>query len=138
MALDYAAINEGDALPPLEHPTAERDVLMFAGATWNWGEQFTSAERAAAMGFKGAIVPGAMKQAIILQHLDRWLDEAGQVRRLQLSYRRPDIVGEVLHIGGAITRKYEDGGEKALDLEIWVDNPAGERTIRGAATVVFP
>ena len=137
MALDYAAINEGDAIPALEQPTSEQDVLKFAGATWNWGEQFTNREGAARMGFRGPIVPGAMKQAILLQHLDRWLDGAGQVRRLQLSYRRPDIVGDALNIGGTITRKYEDHGEKALDLEIWVDNPEGERTIRGAATVAF-
>jgi hypothetical protein len=37
-----------------------------------------------------------------------------------------------------VTRKYVEGGENFVDLEIWAENPKGERTAAGSATVSFP
>jgi hypothetical protein len=36
-----------------------------------------------------------------------------------------------------VTKKYEKDGEKLADLEIWTENPKGQKTTPGTATVVF-
>ena len=34
--------------------------------------------------------------------------------------------------------KRQDGGEHLVDLEIWTENPQGQRTTPGTATVALP
>ena len=137
MALDYAQVQEGDALPARTRTPVTLRVLQFLGACWLWGPQFHDPDRAARMGLPGPIVPGNMKYAYIHQYLRRWLDDAGEVRRIQLAHRRPDVQNAEMAIGGTVTRKYEQDGRPFADLEIWIDNAQGERSVRGSATVVF-
>jgi hypothetical protein len=49
-----------------------------------------------------------------------------------------DRLGELLTLRGVVTRKYVEGAENLVDLEIWAENPRGERTTAGSATVFFP
>jgi hypothetical protein len=39
---------------------------------------------------------------------------------------------------GVVTRTYLDGDQGLVDLEIWTENPQGQKTTPGTATVVLP
>ena len=138
MPLTPDAVHEGDELPT-EHRTPSTElVVAFCNATGNQGPQFLDAEFAKEkMGLPGPIVPGNMKQGFLDQYLRRWLDGAGTITRLQLSHRRPDLHDAEMTIGGAVTRTYEEDGRAMADLEIFIDNPQGDRSVRGAATVAL-
>ena len=86
---------------------------------------------------EGPIIPGPYKHAILQQYLVRWLGRLNGIRRLQVSHRRPDQHEGVLTLGGAITRKYEDEGRQFADLELFIDQESGERSVRASATVEF-
>jgi hypothetical protein len=45
------------------------------------------------------------------------------------------IVGEVLCNQGKVTRKYVEGDEHLIDLDVWTDNLDGEHLLTGNATV---
>jgi len=137
MPLSYDSINEGDALPDTKRTPSSLRVMQFMGASWMWGPQFYDQATAEKMGLPAPIIPGVMKQAYLDQYLRRWLAGGGHITRLQLSHRRPDIHNVEMTLGGAVTRKYEENGAKKADLELFIDNPEGERSVRGAATVVF-
>ncbi len=138
MALTHDAVHEGDELPT-EHRTPSTEwVTAFCEATGNRGPQFLDAEFAQEkMGLPGPIVPGNMKQGFLDMYLRRWLAGGGTITRLQLSHRRPDLHNAEMTLGGAVTRTYEQNGRRMADLEIHIDNPQGERSVRGAATVAF-
>jgi hypothetical protein len=36
---------------------------------------------------------------------------------------------------GVVTKKYEEDGKKLVDLDIWTENPEGQKTTPGFATV---
>lgn len=131
-------VHEGDQLPT-EHRTPSTDqVVAFCDATGNRGPQFLDPEFAKEkMGLPGPIIPGNMKQGFLDQYLRRWLSGAGTITRLQLSHRRPDLHNVEMTIGGAVTRVYDHDGHHMADLEIYIDNPQGERSVRGAATVAL-
>lgn len=136
--LTYDAVREGDDLPERKRTPTTFRVMRFLGATWFWGPQFHDPKAAARMGLAGPIVPGPMKFAYMSQYLHRAFGGAGDLRRLQLSHRRPDLHDAEMTFGGSVTRKYDEDGTHFLDVELFIDNPEGERSVRGSATVAFP
>jgi hypothetical protein len=47
------------------------------------------------------------------------------VRRIQLQMRRTIGAGEDYRMSGTITKKWEEGGEKLVDLDISIDTELG-------------
>lgn len=137
MPIAYDTLQEGDSLPSVRRTPATPKVLQFLAAASTWVPQFYDEAVAKEMGLEGPIVPAPLKLAYLHQYLAKWLDGAGTVRRLQLSHRRPDYHNVELTFGGAVTRKYEQDGARLLEVELWIDNPQGERSLRGGATIVF-
>ncbi len=138
MPLDYDSIHEGDSLPNVQRRTTRLSVLQFMGGSWMWSESFFhDPEAAAAMGLPGPIIPGPYKHALVQQYLVHWLGRLSGIRRLQVSHRRPDVHDSLFTIGGTVTRKYEQDGHLLADLELFVDQESGDRSVRGAATVEF-
>jgi hypothetical protein len=137
MPITFDSISEGTDLPDAKRTPTTFKVMQFMGASWMWGPQFYDAATAEKMGLKAPIIPGPMKAAFLDQYLRAWLDGGGKVSRLQVSHRRPDLHNVEMSLGGTVTRVYEEDGAKKADLEIFIDNPEGERSVRGAATVVL-
>lgn len=133
----YNEIHEGDSLPPAQRLPTHRKILMFIGASWQWVPQFYEQETADRMGLEGPIVPGPVRIAYLEQFIRRWLGGAGTFQRIHVSHRRPDYHDRQITIGGTVTRKYKEHGHKLVDFELWIDNPQGERSVRGNATVAF-
>jgi hypothetical protein len=46
--------------------------------------------------------------------------------------------GETWHCNGKIEKKYVDGDDHCVDLEIGIENGEGKVTIPGSATVILP
>lgn len=137
MPLSYDTLHEGDPLPTARRTPTTFQLMKFLGAAWMWVPQFYDAAVAQQVGLEGPIIPGPLKLAYLEQYLAKWLDGAGAVRRIQVSHRRPDYHNIELTLGGAVTRKYEQDGDRLLDVELWIDNPQGERSLRGGATIAF-
>ena len=85
-----------------------------------------------------AIVMGNLKLAYIANMIDTWRGGAGWVSRLEVSFRGMDPVNETLTAKGVVKAKREEGGEKLVDLDVWVENGAGKKTTPGSATVSLP
>ena len=49
-----------------------------------------------------------------------------------------DYPNQELLCRGVVTRKYEDGGDALVNLEVWTENASGKKTTPGTATVVLP
>ena len=135
--ITYDSVEVGEALPSAQRTPSTQNVGRYLGDRSPKGTPSMDADAARRMGLPHLIVPGPLKLAYLEHYLRRWLDGGGVLRRLRLSHRRPDFHDETMTLGGAVTRKYEDQGEKALDLEVWIDNAKGERSVRAAATVVL-
>jgi hypothetical protein len=39
---------------------------------------------------------------------------------------------------GVVTKKYEEGDSRYVELEVWTENPKGQRTTPGMACVILP
>ena len=72
------------------------------------------------------------------QLLHNWIGNEGSIKKVGCSYRGMDFPDQNIQCKGIVTRKYEENGEKLVDLEIWTENPQGQRTSPGVATVQLP
>ena len=137
MPLSYESLFEGGELPNEQRTPGTDQVVAFCNATGNAGPQFLDAEFAKEkMGLPGPIIPGNMKQGFLDQYLRRHFG-AHTITRLQLNHRRPDLHNVEMTIGGEVTKLREEDGRRYADLELHIDNPQGERSVRGAATIAF-
>ena len=141
MPLSYDEIEEGTELPVQRRTPSTEQVVAFigsqGGAMRAGGTQFTDAEFAKTMGLPGPIIPGNMKHGFLDQYLRVLFRGEGSITRLQMAMRRPDLHNVEMTIGGSVVKKEEADGKRTAELELFIDNPEGERSVRGAATIAF-
>jgi acyl dehydratase len=111
---------------------------MWAAASGDFYEIHYDVEYARSIGLPGLVVHGALKYAFLGHLLHRWVAPGGRILRYGCSYRGMDYPGQDLRCRGKVTGISTDGGEGRVDLDIWIENPSGEVTTPGTATVCLP
>jgi hypothetical protein len=122
MSTTWDTVSEGMEIPTLAKNCNTQQLVNFAEAT----------------GLENIIVHGALKHAFLGQLLHDWIGNEGSIKKVGCSYRGMDFPDQDIQCKGIVTRKYEENGEKLVDLEIWTENPDGQRTSPGVATVQLP
>ena len=86
----------------------------------------------------GPILHGALKNAFLGQFMTDWAGPLGTLRRLSCQYRGMDFPGQPITAKGTVGRKYQEAGQFLVDCTIWLENPDGQNTTPGSATVALP
>jgi hypothetical protein len=140
------SVDAGDEIGPLlKHPDlAQVQRYLGAGRMGGGGGadrgsgRFTSEEAAARDGLSGPIIPGPMSQAFLSQLLTDWAGPRGWVRSLDVNFRRPTRHGEPLKCVGLVTDKQEEDGKTLVRLDVFIEDPRGDRPTQGVAEVLIP
>lgn len=136
--LYYEDVEVGTELPALvKHPTTQQ-LVKWAGASGDYYELHYDKDFAQAQGFEKVLIHGKLKFGFLGQFMIDWIGEKGILKKLSCSYRGTDFPGEDLVCKGRVTNKYVKDGEHIVECEIWTENPRGEKTTPGNATVVLP
>ena len=131
-------VTEGMEIPPLEkHPTTEQ-LVRYAGASEDYYPIHYDKDFAQGNNLDGVILHGALKNAFLGHLMTRWMGPLGALKRLACQYRGMDFPGDTITAKGKIIRKYQDQGQNLVDCEIWLENPSGQKTTPGSATVALP
>ncbi len=141
-------IEPGDEIGPLvKHPdTAQVQAFLSvwspgrAGSAGNAAamSRFTDAGAAGRDGLAGPILPGNMSQAFLAQLLTDWAGAEGRVKSLDVNFRRPARHGEELKCVGLITDKHDEGDQTVVHIDVFIEDPRGDRPTQGVAEVVIP
>ena len=136
--LFYESVDIGTEITPLvKHPTT-RQLVKWAGADGDYNEVHYDKDFAQKQGLSGVIVHGMLGVAFLGQMLTDWIGEEGTLRKLSCTYRGLFFPGQDAICRGSITKKYVHDNEHCAECEIWLENPKGERVIRGTALVALP
>ena len=84
------------------------------------------------------IVHGALKGMLVGRLLDEFAGDDGWIKNWGVSYRGMDPARQDVTVWGRVTKKYEEGGEALLDLDVGVAQPDNTQTTPGTATVRLP
>jgi acyl dehydratase len=70
--------------------------------------------------------------------MTNWQGDHGFLRKLRVSLRSPNWVGDTTWIRGRVVGKRIEDGEHLIDCELWGENQRGTRHSEGLATVRLP
>jgi acyl dehydratase len=134
----YEDIEAGAELPGLVKFPTTMQLVKYAGASGDYYQIHYDKDFAVSTGLSGVIVHGWLSLAFLGQLVTDWMGEGGRLVKLGGSYRGMNRVAEDIICGGKVTKKYDQDGQHFARLEIWAENPAGEKTVTGTALVVLP
>ncbi len=142
-------VDVGTEMPPLPKIATSLMLVKWAGASGDFNPHHYETEFAMTQGTGGVIVHGLLKHAWLIHFVTGWMGEDGTLKKFSCQYRGLDfprkmktmnepVDGETWHCKGKVVKKYEDGDEHCVDLEIELENGKGQITTPGTATVELP
>ena len=134
----YEDIEVGGEIPALVKRTTTMQLVKFAAASGDYYQIHYDKDFALANGLPGVIVHGWLALSFLGQMVTDWIGEKGTLVKLGGSYRGMNNVGEDIICNGKVTRKYVDDDRHCVRVEIWAENPRGEKTVSGSAVVALP
>ncbi len=134
-------VEPGDEIGPLIKTPDLAHVQAFL-SVWNPGNastsRFTDSSVAERDGFNSPILPGVMSQAFLAELLTDWAGDMGRIRSLDVNFRRPTRHGEELKCIGLITDKRDEDDKTIVSIDVFVEDPRGDRPTQGVAQVEVP
>jgi len=134
----YEDIIEGADIPALVKYPTTMQLVKYAGASGDFYQIHYDKDFAMASGLPGVIVHGWLALAFLGQMLTDWLGDGGTLLKLNGSYRGINKVNEDIICNGKVKKKYVEDGRNLVRVEIWVENPQGDKTVTGFAVVALP
>jgi acyl dehydratase len=124
-------VEAGQELPELvKHPTT-RQLVQYAGAQGDFYEIHYDQAFAQSVDLPGVILHGLLKAGFLGQLVTDWLGDRGTLKSFEVSYRGIDVPGRPYRCRGRVTKVEGD----RVELEVWGEDPDGQRTTVGTATV---
>jgi len=133
----FEDVQVDEEVPPVEKLPTEDVAIDFFGRDNPANPAFSDAEAGRRMGVGGALVPGNLKLAWLVQFVSDWAGADGRVSNLRAVFRRPDVAGRPLTLAGRVVDKREEDGKGIVELEV-VTLAEGEPSVRGSVQVELP
>ncbi len=134
----YEDIEVGSEIPSLVKRATRRQLVQWAGASGDFYEIHYDKDFALASGLPDVILHGRLKASFLGQMLTDWTGLEGNLKKYNVRYRGMDFPDQELTCKGKVTKKYVENNEHLVELDIWTENPQGEKTITGSAVVSLP
>ena len=134
----YEDIEAGSEIPALVKYPTTMQLVKYAGASGDYYQIHYDKDFAIDNGLPGVIVHGWLTLSFLGQMLTDWLGEGGRLVKLNGSYRGMNKVHEDIICSGKVVKKYTEEGKNYARVEIWAENPQGEKTVTGTAVVKLP
>lgn len=129
----FTDVEEGDELPVSEVELTADRIRDYAHAAGMWAPRFTDDEAARREGLPGMIAPGNLSMGLLGVLVEGWAG-AGALRRLGTTFRGIVRPGR-LRLCGAVTERND--AARTVELDVWLENEEGERSVIGTATVAL-
>ncbi|MDO9445597.1 MAG: MaoC/PaaZ C-terminal domain-containing protein, partial [Dehalococcoidia bacterium] len=133
-AQTWDSVSEGQEFETTEASDSQR-LVIWAAASGDFYQIHYDDNFAKNNKLPDIIVHGALKGMWVGKLLDEIAGDDGWVKQWDVSYRGMDIAREDVTIFGKITKKYEQGGEHLIDLEVGVRRKDGSVSTPGTGTV---
>ncbi|OGO41351.1 MAG: hypothetical protein A2137_06095 [Chloroflexi bacterium RBG_16_58_8] len=134
----FEDIDVGTELPALVKYPTTLQLVKYAGASGDYYQIHYDKDFAVSTGLSGVIVHGWLALSFLGQMVTDWMGAKGTLLKLNGSYRGINYVNEEIICNGKVTKKYTEEGKNLARLEIWAENPKGEKTVTGNAVVMLP
>ena len=137
MALTWDDVKEGQPLPEIRKAPGVTQLVKYAAGSGDFNPLHHDYAFPQAKQLGSIIVHGRFKYASLGELVSNWLGHAGRIRKISCQYRGMDFPDKGMTCGGVVKRKWQEGGEKLVELELWTKNEEGKNTTPGSAIVAL-
>ena len=137
MALTWDDVKEGHPLPEIRKAPGVTQLVKYAAGSGDFNPLHHDYNFPQAKQLGSIIVHGRFKYASLGEVVSNWLGHAGRIRTISCQYRGMDNQGTEWYAKGVVTGKREEDGRTFVDLDVWTENAAGQKTTPGKAVVVL-
>ncbi len=133
----FEDVKEGQEIPKVVLKGTSQQLVLWAAGSGDYYQIHYDKDFAQKTGLPERIVHGALKHALLGRLLHEWAGE-GKVRRVACQYRGMDMIDKDVISRGVVTGKRQEDGANLVNLEVWTEDPDGNKTTPGTATVALP
>lgn len=132
-------VTEGEALPVLKFPLTIYRLVMSAGATRDYNAIHHNSEFAKKSGAPDMYANGLLLQAMWERSVREFIGLAGVIRALR-GFRMKifNTVGDTVVVNGKVKRKWREGKDALVEIEMWSENSKGVSVGPGSMIVTLP
>ncbi|MGD9891250.1 MAG: MaoC/PaaZ C-terminal domain-containing protein [Dehalococcoidia bacterium] len=134
----FEDVEVGQEVPSIKIAPSTQQLVHWAAASGDFYQIHYDTEFAKSTGLQSIIVHGALKHALLGRLLWEWVRYDGKIKRYGVSYRGMDLPAQEMTLRATVTGKRQENGENLVELDIWTENPQGQKTTPGTATVALP
>jgi acyl dehydratase len=118
-------------------PLTRTDFVRYQGASGDMNPVHHDEPFARAAGYEAPLGVGMFHAGVMATWATDWLGPEN-VRAFKVRWKEPVWPGDVLQLEGRVQRKYEQGGERRVDVEMFCTRRGGGVAVHGWATFVVP
>jgi acyl dehydratase len=96
-------VKVGDSLPVLERTLELKDLVAYAGATWDWYGAHYDPALIGRLKLPGALVDGQMLGALMAQQVTSWAGPRAFVRRMSFRFKSMVVAGDTVRCEAEVT-----------------------------------
>jgi len=134
---DWASIQVGEKLPELKKKPGVTQLVKYAAGSGDFNPLHHDFNFFQSQAIGSIIVHGRFKYASLGELVSNWVGHKGFVKKISCQYRGMDFPDKEFVCKGQVAKKYEEGGQKIVEIAMYTENEAGQQTTPGTAIVVF-
>ncbi len=135
-APDWAELREGNGPAPKQlGPLTRTDFVRYQGASGDMNPIHHDEPFARAAGFPSPVGVGMLPAGALHTWVAEWLGPEN-VRRVTMRWQEPVFAADVLTLKATLVKKYEENGERRVDVELVATKDNGAIAVTGFATYV--
>ena len=132
-------VEVGDPVPPVVFNLTVHRLVVFAGGNRDFAPIHHDTEVARAQGAGDMYANNVFCQAMWERAVREWMGLEGRIKKVgPFRMRLFNTVGEVVTTSGEVRRKWEEGGECFVELEMRSTHSKGVSIGPGPVTVTLP
>ena len=137
MAVTWETIKEGDTLPEIKKTPGVTQLVKYAAGGGDFNPLHHDYNFFQSKAIGSIIVHGRFKWSSLGEIVSNWLGHQGRIKKVSCQYRGMDFPDKQMTVKGIVEKKWEEGGEKLVEINVWTENEEGKQTTPGKALVAF-
>jgi len=137
MTITWESFQEGDAIPELKKKPGVSQLVKYAAGSGDFNPLHHDFNFPQSQAIGSIIVHGRFKYASLGEIVSNWLGHAGRIKKISCQYRGMDFPDKEFTCKGKVDRKWEEDGQKLVELAVWTETEEGKVSTPGKAVVVF-
>ena len=135
--LDYDSLSEGMDLPEINRgPVDRKQLIDYASASGDYNKIHHDNEFAKKSGLEGTIVHGMLSMALVGTYITN-IVKGGKLKNFNIRFMGMTKENDMLIMKGKVVKKYEEDGQKLLEISMVSETQDNRVTTSGSAVIVF-